>query len=119
MTLRYQTPLYQNQSDGAWNKYGLFSFDDLCFAKYLDHVRTLDKSYQNHLVISENLSRIYRVLRRVYEFGYPLSSTDISDIIQLTNAMTEEGIIDILYTDLNPTTVKYIKNLVYGKLQNN
>jgi hypothetical protein len=115
-TTLYQLAVNQNQSDNVWNKYSAFDSANLCFAKYLDHVRTLDKSYQNHLVISENLSRVHQALRLVYEQGEELVPLDIIDITQTVCAMTEEGIIDILYVDLNPNTVKYVKNLVYGQI---
>jgi hypothetical protein len=52
----------------------------------------------------------------VYEQGEELVPLDIIDITQTVCAMTEEGIIDILYVDLNPNTVKYVKNLVYGQI---
>jgi hypothetical protein len=50
----------------------------------------------------------------VYEQGEELAPLDIIDITQTVCAMTEEGIIDLLYADLKPKTIKYVKNLAYS-----
>lgn len=85
----------------------------IAYTRFLDHTRSLGKSYVNNLIIGEKFVWVHKKLTLSYEgMRDALSEYDQKEIKCLVTAMKEESIVDMLYSELKPKTVKVIESLL-------